>query len=380
MVNFAVGSAGLVGDQLLSLGLVDPGDDESRDDARLLLVQVTPTPGVVMLASPGDWDGRFLFRTLRDVADLPTRGYVRLGRDGWRSLESLAPVEAGEVAQAARRADVLVVKGAAPDIERESRARGIWRWPSGEGGETVMPGEWYASASRASPLAGAFVGMPVDSFPPLSQITPIEPGAGDWIGLTAQLSRRGADRPVLIGHADGRRRQVTTAADGLWRWAFRGGSSEQSYRALVAQTLSWLLAAGDSSGDRARPVQPVVPNGRPIRFKWAGPGTPVPIGVALTGEAGVVGDTLRFDGTGHAPLWLAPGRYRYQLDGAGAGVIVVDQWSEEWLPRAVTLTDRKPSGVAAAGITSTRSWIWLFGIAILALATEWLARRRLGLR
>jgi len=380
LVSFTLSSTGLAGDQLLSLGLVAPGDSESRDDSRLLLVQVAPTPGVVMLANPSDWDGRFLFRTLRDVADLPTRGYVRLAGDSWRSMATLAPVEAGEVAQAARRADVLVVKGAAPELERESRARGVWRWPSGESGETVMPGEWYASAPRSSPLAGALVGMPVDSFPPLSQITPIEPGPGDWIGLAVQLSRRGADRPVLTGRAEGRRREVTTAADGLWRWAFRGGSSEQSYRALVAQTLSWLLAAGDASGDRARPVHPVVPNGRPIVFQWTGSGAPVAMAVALSGESGAMRDSLRFDGAGQARLWLPPGRYRYQLDGGGTGVVVVDRWSEEWLPRSAGLTDHEPTGVAAAGITSARNWIWLFGLVILALASEWLARRRLGLR
>src|SRR5262249_29822674 len=148
-------------------------------------------PGIVVIASPPDWDSRFLFRTLREVAQLPVRGYARMEQGKWRSIESLAPVGADEVTQAVRRADVLVLKGSFPEGARESRARGRWLWPSGESGEGELTGEWYAGATTASPVAGAFVGLPVDSFPPLFQVTPIEPSAGAWVGLTAQLNRRG---------------------------------------------------------------------------------------------------------------------------------------------------------------------------------------------
>lgn len=378
--RLALGSAGLAGDVLLSVAIAGAGDAEPRDDARLLFVRVTPTPGIVMLASPSDWDGRFLFRTLREVADLPVRGYARLEGARWRSMETLRPVESGDVAEAVRHADVLVIKGAVPGVERETRARGVWRWPSGEGGEAVIPGEWYASAPASSPVAGALVGLPVDSFPPLFQIIPIEPAPGDWVGLSVQLSRRGADRPVLTGTVTGGRRQVTTAADGLWRWAFRGGSGEQGYRGLVASTLSWLLAAPDAGADRVRPVRPVVPNGRPVVFEWTGAGSPVPLGVQVTGDGESLRDTLRFDGTGRAFLWLPPGRYRYQLDGGGTGLLAVDRWSEEWRPRPVVLADQAAAAAPARGLTNARDWIWLFGIMILALAVEWMWRRRLGLR
>ena len=73
-------------------------------------------------------------------------------------MTSLAPVSDAEVAQAARQADLLILKGAA-GLARGSRARGIWRWPSGEGAETIIPGEWYASAPAASPVAGIQQGL-----------------------------------------------------------------------------------------------------------------------------------------------------------------------------------------------------------------------------
>jgi hypothetical protein len=339
-----------------------------------------PTPGVVVLADPPDWDARFLLRALRDVAQLPVRGYARLEPGRWRSMEALAPVPAEAVVQAARRADVLVVKGDLPDFARASRARGQWLWPSGEGGEAVIPGEWYATAPPTSPLAGAFVGLPVDSFAPLLQITPIEPAAGDWVGLTAQLSRRGPDRPIFTGRVAGGSRKVTTAAEGLWRWQFRGGSSEQAYRALVAGTLSWLLGGVDSARGRARPVRPVVANGRPVLFEWTAAGAPAPVGITLQQAGTARRDTLRFDGSGRAELWLPAGRYPYQLDGGGSGVLAVETWSEEWLPRPVVLPNRDMPAVAAAGFTSSRRWIWLFGVCVLGLFGEWLVRRRLGLR
>ena len=105
------------GEVLLTVGLIGTGDAEPRDDSRLWLVQVTPTPGIVILASPSDWDGRFLFRTLREVAQLPIRGYARIEPGRWRSMENLAPVGTDEVTQAARRADVLVIKGAVPELD-----------------------------------------------------------------------------------------------------------------------------------------------------------------------------------------------------------------------------------------------------------------------
>jgi hypothetical protein len=379
-VTLAVASTGLSGDLLFHVSLTGAEDAEPRDDARLWRVQVTPTPGLVVLANPPDWDARFLFRTLREVAQLPVRGYARIEQGNWRSMETLALVPREEVQQAVRRADLLVLKGGVPDFARDSRARARWLWPSGEGGETVIGGEWYVSAPSSSPVASSFVGQPVDSFPPLLEVTPIEPVTGDWVGLNAQMARRGADRPIYTGSAAGGSRRVTTAAEGLWRWAFRGGSSEQAYRALVASTLSWLLGAADSATGSARPVRPVVPNGRPIVFEWTGSGAPAPLEIRLDSAGQVSRDTLRFDGSGRALLWLPPGSRRYQLNGGGAGLIAVDTWSEEWLPRPVVLAPREAPSIGSTRFTSSRRWIWLFGLCVVGLSGEWLLRRRMGLR
>jgi hypothetical protein len=375
------------GDHLLRIALAGNQDAEPRTDSRLHLVTVARTPGVVFLAGPADWDGRFLYQTLREVSQLPVRGYVRIESNRWRSIGDLRPVPVEQVRRAARRADLLILKGGVAGFADGSVAHGIWSWPSGEGGEPQVPGDWYLSATDASPVSGAFLSQPVDSFPPAVQVIPMEAGPRDWVALYAQLGRRGPQRPAVLGRQEGRVRRVTVAADGLWRWAFRGGSSEQSYRSWVAATASWLLGGADSARGLARPVQAVVPNGRPVLFEWVGSGSPVPQGVtwsttepASSPAVGQQPDTLHFDGEGRATAWLSPGEYRYRLSSGGSGTVAVEQYSDELLPRAVTLTPHAGRLQRPTSRTVARDWLWLFGLCVLALSGEWLARRRLGLR
>jgi hypothetical protein len=368
------------GDQILHVSLLHTGDAEPRTDTRVHLVSVAATPGVVILAGPADWDSRFLFSTLREVAQLPVLGYVRLEADRWRSMRDLRVAPVGTVRRAARRADLLILKGGVGDLARGSQARGIWSWPSGETGESQIPGDWYLTAASNSPLASAFLGEPLDSFPPATQLTPMVPGPRDWVALNAQLGRRGLQRPAIIGRESGRTRWVIVAADGLWRWAFRGGSSEQSYRSWIASTTSWLLAGADSIEGVARPVQRVVSNGRPIVMQWVGGAIPTPETVQWSSKAGEQVDTLHFDGSGRATLWLPPGEYRYRLGRGGSGTAVVEDYSEELLPQRVTLSSHSPRATQLYGRSAARDWLWLFGICALAFSGEWLARRRLGLR
>src|SRR6185295_10680286 len=131
------------GEQVLRVALVGTGDAEPRTDTRLHLVSVAPTPGVVLLAGPADWDSRFLYRTLREVAQLPVRGYVRLDADRWRAMSDLAPVPAEQVRQAARRADLLILKGALGGLAEGSLARGIWSWSTGPSRDSAIVGDWY---------------------------------------------------------------------------------------------------------------------------------------------------------------------------------------------------------------------------------------------
>jgi hypothetical protein len=367
------------GDHILRVSLVDPGDDEARTDTRLHLVTVAPTPGVVLIAGPADWDSRFLYRTLREVAQLPVRGFARVQPDRWRSMSDLSTVPAETVRQAARRADLLITMGPTAAIGDATTARGLWRWIGGTD-SNALAGDWYLTPAEASPLAGAFLGQPVDSFPPALQLTPVVAGPGEWTALTAQLGRRGAPRPAVVGRESGRTRRVTVAVDGLWRWAFRGGSSEQSYRTWVATTASWLLGGVDAARGNARAVRAVVSNGRPLLFEWTGAGPASPTAVSWSGPAGARADTLRFDGSGRAAVWLPPGEYRYRLAGGGGGTVAVEAFSEELLPHRVTVAPHEARTTPASERRAARDWLWLFALCVAGLAGEWIARRRLGLR
>ncbi|MFL5534137.1 MAG: hypothetical protein ACJ8AP_00410 [Gemmatimonadales bacterium] len=366
------------GDHVLQVSLLGNQDPEPRTDTRLHIVTVAATPGVVLLAGAADWDSRFLYRTIREVSQLPVRGYVKLEGSRWRSMSDLRPVSLDQVRRAARGADLLVLKGPVGGAAGGSRARGLWTWISGETGQT-QPGDWYLLAPGDSPLSGAFLGQPLDSFPPAIDLTPGEPDRGTWESLSAQLGRRGLQRPAVYGKQDGRVRRVTVAVNGLWRWAFRGGASEQSYRSWVSATTSWLLGGADSTQGQARPVQPVVANGRPIVFEWVGAGQPSPLALTWSGDS-ARGDTLFFDGDGRATIWRSPGVYRYRLASGGEGTVAVEQYSDELLPRTVTLAPHEPRLLRPRGSTAARDWLWLFGLCILAFSGEWLARRRLGLR
>lgn len=365
------------GEHVLSVGLVDSVDAERRDDRRLHLVTVSATPGIVLVTAAPDWDARFLYRTLAEVTALPVEGYVQLEPGVWRRMTDLSRVSETAVRGAVRGADLAVLRGPAGWIDSWRRGT-VLAWPSvgGSGAEA----DWYLSAGPGGPVPGALAGAPVDSFPPASALVPISPQPGDWVGLTVQAGRRGAVRPALTGSTGGGARQITMGAQGLWRWAFRGGTSEQAYRAVVASMADWLLGAPDPARGSARPLRSVVPRGVPLVFQSVS-SPPAPTSIQLErADDRVVMDTLRFDGAGRAALYLPPGVYVYTLGSGGRGRVAVEDWSEEWFPRPVVLTPAEAGLTPAPRLAGLRDRLWLFGLVILALSAEWFLRRRMGLR
>jgi len=369
------------GEQLVTIALDGVVDSESRTDMRLHHVEIVPTPGVVILASPPDWDAKFLYRALKEVSDLPVRGYSRVTDGTWHGMHDLGLVSESVVRRAARRADLLILKGRDEGVGPGPGTKAVWRWPSGENGVTTLEGDWYVTPELGSPMSEAFLGLPVDSFPPATQVTPIDTGTGGWTALTAQAGRRGASRPIVTGIDAGRRRRLVVGADGFWRWAFRGGSSEQGYRSFVASAVTWLLGGADSARGPAVVVHAVVERGRPVVFRAAVRDSSSALPIHLSGPAGVRTDTLRWDGSGEAEVWLPPGEYRYHFGSGGPEhVIAVEEYSTEWLVRPTTL-DSSAAGLSRqAGRASAREALWLFGLGILGLVGEWTVRRRLGLR
>jgi len=106
------------------------------------------------------------------------------------------------------------------------------------------------------------------------------------------------------------------------------------------------------------------------------------LGVTLRTNDTTRTDSLRFDPAGRAELLLPPGVYRYALGGGGGseqGIVVVETYSDEWLPRTPALTAQPGEATTRLASVGLRDRWWLFILAIAALATEWTLRRRQGL-
>ncbi len=368
------------GTHILDVALADSLDSERRDDHRAFALTIRETPGIVMVVPAPNSEARFLYRTLRDISALPLRGFVQVAVGQWRRMEDLGPVPESIVRTDLAAADLVVDFGVTLPLPT---VRALWDWPIASDVAT-LPGDWYVSPEGPSPVLSALAAFPVESLPPAMGLRSLQDGTqgASWVGLSAQLGRRGAVRPAMRGLQLSHGRRVEVALRGLWRWAFRGGAAEQAYRSWVEGTVGWLLGGVDSTLGVASPVRPVVSQGEPVQFRWQATRPPTPTVVTTTPLPDGIPqvDTLTFDGSGRAALRRVPGTYQYSLDAGGNGVLVVEEYSAEWLPRRPGLQPSEPVVSVTSGRRSVREWPWLFFLAVVAFAGEWFVRRRGGLR
>ncbi len=366
--------------RLLSVRVTATGDAEPRDDERERWIEVAAQPGVVVLAAPADWEMRFLARELSDIAPGSVRGYAEVQAGHWVEMHRLSPVPAASVAQAAAAARVLV--GGASALPQVKRGQGQWRWLGADSARASIEGDWYPSTGvQPSPLAGRLTAAAWDSVAPLLGVVPAVPGPGQWVALSARLGRRGGERPLVLGGDSAGTRILTTAGEGLWRWALRDGAAREAYRSLLAAGLDWLLGTGSERSVAALTATPSVPRGTPVLFRLEGDSVTDSVQVQVTDGRAAQGVTLHFDAQGTARVWLPPGAYRWSASkpSVTAGAFVVEAYSDEFPPRPVTL--RPGGGAPRAGldVIYARQRPWYFGMVLLALVGEWIWRHRRGL-
>jgi hypothetical protein len=365
---------------VLEVSLVGVHDAEPRDDSRQFVVDVSLEPAAVIFASPPDWEARFLARTLSDVARVPVKVFVETEAGRWRDGATLAPVATGMLTSAAASARLVIAMGD-PERARAFTAgprHAVLLWPT-----NGQPGDWYVERPLSSPFTAALAGVLWDSLPPATgvvvQARDSNPTA--TVALVARLARRGPARPIVTLEERDGQRVATVKAAGLWRWAFRGGAAQEAYRSVVAALVDWLLGErGAGSRERAAPESFEVPNGLPTVWRWTSPDSARALAVTLRRDDTTRTDTLTFDAAGRAELLLPPGVYRYALSGGPEqGVVAVETYSNEWPPRARTISAQPGEGTSRSASIGLRDRWWLFFIAIAALATEWALRRRQGL-
>ena len=291
-------------------------------------------------------------------------------------MDELTPVSTAAVAEAVRRADLLVSFGDPVPGFGETRARGHWDWPVA----SPVSGDWFLAPVPGAPAGVGLATIPVESLPPAIALGALEPSATGWTGIRAQLSRRGPERAAVIGEIRGNRRQVVVGASGLWRWSFRGGIAEQAYRIWVAETMTWLLGGAEASGAVIRPLRQVVEQDEPVVFEHIGTEAESFIAIEWASEGSSRVDTLAFAGDRRASVNLPPGVWLYRVGPADSGLVVVEEYSAEFLPAPMALAAQEARLGTSPRRRPVRDLPWLFAIPLLAWCLEWWTRRRSGLR
>ena len=366
----------VTGTVLLGAALTATGDRTPANDSLSVAVDVMAGAAAVLVSTEPDYDVRDLATVLRGTVLLPTRGFYRVAPGRWREEGSLGTVTEEEVQRAAREAPLLVLHGdTAVFGAPRSFARGSLL--------LVVPpntpaGEWYATGAPASPMATALGGSPWDSLAPL-EVSPVAE-TGNFEVLETRRARRLEKRVAAIGW-ERPKRTVLVPASGFWRWRFRGGAPAAAHAAFWGSVIDW-LAAERADNRSASPADVSVREGQPIRWRRGSPAdTVVTVALVRRGKGESDSLTLRFP-TGSLFVESPPraaGVYDVTSKG-GASVLVVNP-SAEVLPRRPSVVDGEiGTGEALVDAPRLRGIGWIFAIVIVALCTEWMIRRKLGLR
>ena len=376
VVTLRVPVTGADGATVLRAVVAAGGDTEPRNDTLGVALDLSRAAGAVFVSTSPDVDARFVVALLRGALALPTRGYWRVAPGQWRAEATLSPVPEAEVRAALRDAPIAVLHG-------DTAIFGAPRQAARGALALVAPprdadGDWYVAGAPPSPLASQLAALPFDSLPPLSVARAVP--AGEWVALTAARGRTGERRVVATGSERGRR-VVVVGASGFGRWRFRGGASADAFAAIWGSIVDW-LAAGRRDARAAVPAEGVLRAGEPVRWRRGGVEDSV-VRVTLHRRGDARADTmaLRFaDGASVAETPpLAPGTY--DVEAAGGSAVLVVNVSGELLPRRPALEEGDVGAAAARDAPAgARESGWILLVALLALAAEWLLRRRLGMR
>ena len=374
---------GPAGTRVLHAVAASPDDAEPRNDTLSVGIDLSRAASAVFLSTSPDFDARYALAVLRGALGIPTRGFFRVAPGEWRLEGALTPISEADVRQALRDAPVAILHG---DTAAFGPPRTVTAGPLALiAPAAASEGEWYPSSAPTSPLGPALSGVVWDSLPPVAvSATPPE---GSWEGVEARRAR-GDERRALIVGSDQPRRVVIVAASGFWRWRFRGGVSSDAFTALWGSIFDW-LAAERADTRAAVPDERVLRAGEPIRWRRGSPADSV-VSVTLRrretrgeGSGRVDSMTVRFGSNANVveTPGLAAGIYDVTVRG-GTALLAVNP-SREWLPRAPRVNSgaAKSSGALSADTAPRlRSMGWPYALAIVLLCTEWILRRRRGMR
>jgi hypothetical protein len=366
----------VTGPMIIGASLSAPGDRTPGNDSLAVAIDVMPGAGAVVISTAPDYDVRDLASVLRGTVLLPTRGFYHVAPGRWREEGSLGDATEDDVRRAAREAPLLVLHGDTAIFgDPRSFARGslLLVAPPATPAE-----EWYATGAPTSPMSTALSGSPWDSLPPL-EVSPVTQ-AGNFEVLETRRARRLERRVAAIGW-ERPKRTVLVPAAGFWRWRFRGGAPAAAHSAFWGSIIDW-LAAERADNRAATPADGAVREGQPVRWRRGLPtDTIVPVGLVRRGTGERDSMTVQF--TSGSLFAETPARRAgvYDITTKGGSSILVVNASAEALPRRPSVVEGDiGTGEALMDAPRLRGIGWIFAIVILSLCTEWIVRRRLGLR
>ncbi len=374
----AVSSGLASSERELRVALQSAGDADARNDTAARAIDVGSAAAAVLVSTSPDLDARELAGLVRGISALPTRVYYQVAPGAWREDGALSSVSTEAVRRAVREAALVVLHG-------DTAAFGPPRQNTRGSLALVTPppansGEWFATGAPLSPVSTTLTGTPWDSLPPL-EVSPTVP-VGAFEVLETRRARR-LDRRVAMVGWEQPRRVLVVGASGFWRWRFRGGAGADAFAAVWGSALDWL--AGERADARAViPDAASVRQGEMIRWRRGSPSdTMVTAVVKRRGVATATSDTIVMRFAPSIPITdtppLAPGVYDVTTSG-GTSLLVINP-SLELMPRRPTVTSGPVGTAAARGNRRTaREFPILFAITVFALCTEWVLRRRAGLR
>jgi hypothetical protein len=395
---------------------LDGSDAVPDDDRRTVYVHISDEPaGVALVSLQPDWEPRFLAPVLGQSLGLPLNAYIRTAGEQYARLAG--GLDAGgiateaEVRRAVERAELVVLHGVGDDapawaLAALRNARRLMVFPAAGSGVLPMPvdvgeavgGDYYlAVPAPPSPVAPLLADQELAAAAPLTELRPVTAApAGAWAPLLVTRARQGTPQPAMLAGETAGRRWVVVVAGGFWQWSLRGGEERQLYTRLWGSLAGWLAVDRGTAGPAAvRPAQHATARGLPI--PWIAPGLAADsVAVQLLADDGaVVLDTVMGMTAGDTAFSAAPapGTYSYRAhafgDGTvtrGQGPLTVEHYSPEFSRARADLGALRtpPSAVRGADLrtagtplhTTPYPWVLL----VLLLGTEWILRRRWGLR
>lgn len=387
-------------------------DGFADDDQRVAYVFREGEEGGMVFASfRPDFEPRFLAPALQAATGLRPTILLRVGPDRFLVSGVEGPESAALNEEQARRrletADLAVVHGVGRDrpewldpfLVRAPRLLLLPAAPQaveplGLTATGPIEAEWtLETVLPPSPVAGQLAGLGLESVPPLVSAITLGEGANRFSLIEVRRDGRGRPEPAIVLGGTGTRRWAVSLADGFHRWALRGGGPAEAYGRLWGAVGGWLVSGTTAAaGDRVRPEDAVVRRGDPV--VWVAPGL-AGDSVRITLEADAAYDTvLAVDGTERATMTPRPvGLHRFRARLAadttapplGEGRFDVEAYTGELRtppqdPERVGAEVGSGASVRMLGRqrlrTSELPYLLLIGL----LLTEWIARRRRGLR